>query len=81
MNILLVEDEQKIASNLNYSWDKNSKYSFHIYALSKPLDMSQSDTVSATTLRKKMASPVLSSDSLTVSFERSSQEKSNFRPK
>ncbi|MDO6682550.1 YbhB/YbcL family Raf kinase inhibitor-like protein [Oceanobacter sp. 5_MG-2023] len=45
-------------------------YTFHLYALSKSLDLTPADKVSATMLRKHMHDWVLASDSLSVSFER-----------
>ncbi|MDG3088497.1 YbhB/YbcL family Raf kinase inhibitor-like protein [Vibrio hannami] len=45
-------------------------YTFHLYALSEPLVLAQTDNVSEATLREKMQGVVLASDSLTVSFER-----------
>lgn len=55
-------------------------YTFHLYALSKSLDMAQSDNVSAATLRENMTGLVLGADSLTVSFERSCQTPAKPRP-
>ena len=46
-------------------------YTFHLYALSTTLNMSQADIVSEATLRTSMRGSILDSDSLTVSFERS----------
>ncbi|WED22973.1 YbhB/YbcL family Raf kinase inhibitor-like protein [Vibrio sp. JC009] len=45
-------------------------YTFHLYALSKPLELVQSNHISEATLRENMRDLVLESDSLTVSFER-----------
>ena len=45
-------------------------YTFHLYALSKPLELEQSNNVSEATLRENIRGLVLGSDSLTVSFER-----------
>jgi phosphatidylethanolamine-binding protein (PEBP) family uncharacterized protein len=45
-------------------------YTFHLYALSQPLDFAQSEHVSEATLRESLRDLVLDSDSLTVSFER-----------
>ncbi len=55
-------------------------YTFHLYALSKSLDLAQSDNVSEATLRESMSGLVLDSDSLTVSFERSCQSPPKPRP-
>ncbi len=55
-------------------------YTFHLYALSKSLDMAQSDSVSESTLRESMSGFVLDADSLTVSFERSCQSTPKPRP-
>ena len=51
-------------------------YTFHLYALSKPLALTSTDRISEATLRKSMNGLVLGSDSLTVSFERSCQSPS-----
>lgn len=48
-------------------------YTFHLYALSASLDITQKENVSAATLRENMNGLVLDSDSLTVSFERGNQ--------
>lgn len=48
-------------------------YTFHLYALSTALNMSDADTVSEATLRTSMSGSILDSDSLTVGFERSCQ--------
>ncbi|MDB1124224.1 YbhB/YbcL family Raf kinase inhibitor-like protein [Vibrio algarum] len=48
-------------------------YSFHLYALSSLLDISEIEPVSESTLRKHMSGLILDSDSLTVSFTRSCQ--------
>ncbi|MHA2938184.1 YbhB/YbcL family Raf kinase inhibitor-like protein [Vibrio sp. RC27] len=53
------------------------KYTFHLYALSDSLAISQSEPVSEATLRKHMSGIVLDSDSLTVSFTRSCRSQSN----
>ena len=51
-------------------------YTFHLYALSKPLALTTTGRISEATLRKSMSGLVLDSDSLTVSFERSCQSPS-----
>lgn len=48
-------------------------YTIHLYALSKMLELSESNHVSAEILRAHMRGFVLASDALTVSFERSCQ--------
>ena len=48
-------------------------YTFHLYALSDSLDMTQFGNVSEAVLLEKMSGLVLDSDSLTVSFERTCQ--------
>lgn len=48
-------------------------YSFHLYALSSRLDISEIEPISESTLRKNMSGLILDSDSLTVSFTRSCQ--------
>lgn len=48
-------------------------YTIHLYALSKMLELSESNHISADVLRAHMRGFVLASDALTVSFERSCQ--------
>jgi phosphatidylethanolamine-binding protein (PEBP) family uncharacterized protein len=57
-------------------------YTFHLYALSKILALSESKHVSAEILRANMQGFVLASDTLNVSFERSCQSraKPNLEP-
>jgi phosphatidylethanolamine-binding protein (PEBP) family uncharacterized protein len=57
------------------------RYTFHLYALSTPLNMTSAASVSAATLRANMKGVVLDSDSLTVSVERSCQMPPKPRPK
>lgn len=45
-------------------------YTFHLYALSSPLALEQSNNITEATLRESMRGLVLDSDSLTVSFDR-----------
>ena len=46
-------------------------YTFHLYALSATLDLTESENISEATLRENIHGLVLDSDSLTVNFERS----------
>lgn len=52
---------------------RQKNYTFHLYALSEPLALSQSENISEAILRESMRGLILDSDSLTVSFERSCQ--------
>lgn len=55
-------------------------YTYHLYALSKSLDIDETEEVSAALLREKMSGLVLDSDEMAVSFERSCQSPPKPRP-
>lgn len=55
-------------------------YTYHIYALSKYLDIDEKEEVSAALLREKMNGLVLDSDDMAISFERSCQSPPKPRP-